>query len=429
MKKLKEKGFSLLEAVLYLAIVSILLTAVVNFHLTLGGTSSKLSSNIDTSRNRRTALSKIDYLVKNADGFLKDNNGDCSDFSSSPNVLALYFEDDTYLPGTCVSSGGGVKITVDDNTVKMTCYPDITNNREYDSCNTASGNIYNLTASDVLVANTGLTFSTSTPTSTSSSFISLVTNFTAIAFSNNQAQLRSTSTATSTVSLRNEQPNGLVAWYKFDDADTSISVDSAGDNDATCYNTPTSVDGLMQGSSGAFDFEKDNNEYCEDGNSDDLNFDTQLGFTLSAWVNVDSTTNNKIHPIVSKLDNDTNTGYLLAVKNDSGTKTFICVYCDGSSCDEPVESNTIGTGTVYFLVCGFDPMYYNIVLSVDGNLNMSSFSNPSDPYFLVNSGTNLQIASTTYSNHDYFDGYIDDVRLYNRFLSVSERSALQSQED
>ncbi len=424
MKKLKEKGFSLIEAVLYLAIVSIVLTAVVNFHLTLGGTSSKLGANIDTSRNRRTALSKIDYLIKNSDGFLKDHNGDCSNFSSSPNTLALYFDDDTYLPGECVSNGGGVRITIDSNRVKIICQPNIDYNGEYNSCNTIASNTYYLTSPDIEVNNNGLNFSTSTATSTSSSFTSLTTNIITTSISGDQVQLRSTSTATSTVNLRNEQLNGLVAWYKFDDASGSSAIDSSGDNDLTCYG-PTPVSGII--SDGAFDFESSDGDYCEDGNDDSLNFDN--GFSLTAWFSLESTATDTISPIINK--NDGNKGYVLMVKDNSGTKTIICAFCDDTECDESVESSAISYRREFHIACLFDPIHDEVKLLIkekDG-VSYSVHSSLSVPYSLVNSSTNLQIASTTYSHGTYFDGIIDDIRMYNRVLTTSEVNAIQSQED
>ena len=137
-----RSGFTLVEAIIYLIIVGIILTSVVDFSITLGNSSSKLSANIDAARNRRVALQAINYLVRNADGLWKDISGDCSNFSATPPVLALYFNDDTYLPGTCVAGGGGVKITVDSNRLKMTCYPGAAYNGSYGSCSTSAGNSY-----------------------------------------------------------------------------------------------------------------------------------------------------------------------------------------------------------------------------------------------------------------------------------------------
>ena len=126
-KRLKNKaGFSFIETILYLAIVTILLTAVVDFHLTMSGTSNKVAANIEVSQNRRATLNIIDYLARNADGLLRDVDGNC--FTTT--TLALYFNDDTYLPGTCVQNGGGVQINTNSNRVKMTCYPNIINNGE-----------------------------------------------------------------------------------------------------------------------------------------------------------------------------------------------------------------------------------------------------------------------------------------------------------
>ena len=62
-KTKNKKGFTLVEAIVYLAIVGILLTAVVSFNLTLGNTAVKVGAGVETSRNRRIALNAIDYLV------------------------------------------------------------------------------------------------------------------------------------------------------------------------------------------------------------------------------------------------------------------------------------------------------------------------------------------------------------------------------
>ncbi|HLD54610.1 MAG TPA: type II secretion system protein, partial [Sediminibacterium sp.] len=73
--KQKTSGFSLVETIIYLAIVGILLVAVLNFHFSLSGTSAKLWAKINVSENRRFVLQTIDYLSRNSTGLLKDVNG------------------------------------------------------------------------------------------------------------------------------------------------------------------------------------------------------------------------------------------------------------------------------------------------------------------------------------------------------------------
>ena len=130
----------MIEVVFYLAIVGVLLVAIVNFHFSLGGTTTKLAANIDVSNNKRTAMNAIEYLIRNADGLLKDvDEKSCSDLVSNPPSLALYFDNDNYLPGTCVGSqGGAVRLTASTtlDRIVMQCYPNIANNGQYKACDT-----------------------------------------------------------------------------------------------------------------------------------------------------------------------------------------------------------------------------------------------------------------------------------------------------
>jgi len=423
-KKINNNGFSFIEVVLYLAIVAILLTAVVDFNLSLGGTATKLASNVDTSRNRRIALTSIDYLMKNADGLLKDVNGDCSDFNSSPQTLALYFEDDTYLPGTCVEDGGGVVIGLDNRQVKMTCYPNIPYNGWYQACDSSvfpAGNAYYLTGPETIVLDSSLSFSTSTATSTSNDFINVTTILNVGTLSQGQINVAATSTATSTVAIRNQQMSGLVAWYKFDDGDPLEAIDSASGLTLTCddVGSPAASAGLVDDSGGSFYFNDSDGDYCRIDNPDEFNFTS--AFTVTAWIKR-AYVGDVQSFLLRKFDYSLAKGYAFYIYGSAGQAIFRLG--DSSSVTDVISQSSIfADDTVYHMALIYDLDNDEVALYVyEKGVGSVSTTTASSVPTLVNYN-----ASNYPRIGDNFDGYIDDLRIYNRALTIEEIWALQSQ--
>lgn len=413
-------GFTLLEAIIYLAIVGVVISSVVDFAVTMGNTTTKMSANIEASRNRRFALTTVNYLVRNADGLLKDVNGDCSNFGVNPPVLALYFDDDNYLPGYCVERGGGVKITVVNNRLKMTCYPNIANNGQYNACTASAGNEYFLTGPEVIVTNNNLDFSTSTASTTANSYTSVSTHIKVTMPSADQISLRASSEATSTANMRNEQPNGLISWYKFDETDTSSALDSISGYNLTCSGTggPSSVAGLVDGSSKAFTFNPADTDLCYVDNPEKFNFGTS--FSISAWIKTAAPDASE-HAIINKY-NGASKGYYLFNNEDAGQLIFIL--CNGTTCSNILDAGYIlEDATVYHIMVVYDKPSDTAQMFVyeKGVGNISTTTAHNLPFLVNDSTANYPRIG------DNFAGTIDEMRLYNRALSNSEVWALQSQ--
>lgn len=428
--KKSGSGFTLVEAVVYLAIVGILLTAVVSFNLILGNTAAKLGASVDTSRNRRTALNDIDYLVKNSNGFLKDTSGDCSTFDTSPQILALYFDDDTYLPGTCVENGGGVRITLGDRRVAMYCYPNMNGNGHYNNCDTsifATGSAYYLSSDDVEVLDSSLSFATSTATSTGNPYINITTTLSVSSQNSRQAVLSATSTASSTVVAYGEKPSSLVSFWSFEEGSGTTPTDYEDGNNATCYpgsSEPAYVTGIVAGSSYALDFESTSGHYCKPTsptNPDNLNFSDQ--FTLSAWIKPESLPTEA--DIIDKETSGTNRGYKFWI-NSSGD-----VYCRVLDSTTSQDTNTSATvaadGSIYHVSCVYDypNNRFQVYVFKKGVNGLATSTSPGTVATLVNDADDFYISQTSTE----FDGIIDDLRVYNRALSQAEIWALQSQGD
>lgn len=423
MKFVKSKAaFTLVEAIIYLAIVGIVITAAVDFTITMGNSASKMSANIDVSRNRRYALTTINYLIRNADGLLKDVNGDCSNFSVDPPILALFFDDDNYLPGNCVERGGGVKITVADNRIKMTCYPNVQYNGSYNACAATASSTYYLSGPEVIVTNTNLSFSTSTASTTANSYNVVTTHLKVTTPSAGQTSLQAMSEATSTADMRNEQPNGLISWWKFDEADTSSAVDSVSGYNMTCSG-PESAPALVDGSTNAFKFILGEGDICYVNNPEGLNFGNS--FTMSVWLK-QTTDSETIHSIFNK-QNGTK-GYHLYTFESGGEIDFDL--CNGASCSQILHADapTISYGDIFNVTVVYDqPSDIAKMLIYKKGVGGVSTSTAENLPFLVNDNTaNYPMIGDEVDEYE-FDGVLDELRVYNRALSNEEVWALQSQ--
>ena len=82
---------------------------------------------------------------------------------------------------------------------------------------------------------------------------------------------------------KGEQPDKLVAWWKFEDD----SKDSAGDNHGTIHGNPTYVEGKAGRA-----ISLDGDDYVDCGNPDSLNFGTG-DWTMSAWIKTTQTGTNQ----------------------------------------------------------------------------------------------------------------------------------------
>jgi len=412
----KQLGFTFIETVIYIAIVGIVLVAIVSLHLTIGETSAKLANNIDVSRNRREALQAIDFLVRNADGLLKDVNQDCSDFDASPPVLSLYFEDDTYLPGTCVESGGGAEITVSSGRLILNCYPNIANNGQYQACSASLGNTYYLTDPLVNVANDGFSLSTSTVTSTISGFLGVTTHLIVTQTSFEDTRLQATSTATSTSVARNEKVSGLVGWWRLDDDDGSAAVDMTGNNDWICSPaaTPAALP-LHSASTDSFAMIEASSATCYMPDDPLINFDDQ--FTLSTWLYPVSYSSGDIYLFRKRMGNYGYGMYLTDTDHYVG-----CEVCNSSSCSQFESTYVVDELAYHHITCSYD--YPNDTMTIYAFQRFSAdraTTTFSSLPLLINTTSSLGISTST-----LFNGYMGDVRFHNRVITPEEINAMRS---
>ena len=204
------------------------------------------------------------------------------------------------------------------------------------------------------------------------------------------------------------QSEGLVGWWSFDEGSGTIAYDRSGNNNnGTLINGPTWTQGKVGGAL-SFDGVDD---YVDIGNK--LNQGVS-NFSISVWINAYNPINNSL--IIGKGTWNYKSWGLwmsqqkarmeLKVENPPGTI-------------QAVDSQTI-----------FANQWYHVVATIDRNSDLSIFTNGklTQKVSLSNiagySFDNLLTLSMGYGAPGPFQGYLDDVRIYNRALSPAEIKAI-----
>ena len=209
----------------------------------------------------------------------------------------------------------------------------------------------------------------------------------------------------------------LVAYFNMNEASGTSLKDFIGDGPlATIYNSPTRVAG-KQGNALSFN---GSNQYADFPLT--VNYSQ---FTVSAWFKANSFAGANAR-IVANEHTDTNNphkGFQLMF-NNGGTSGFFDVGT-GSGSGNHASANwtkTLSTGTWYHYVGVYDGR--TAYAYIDGSLVGSDSVSGSTSKPITASGYNVNIGRNPEYNGDYFNGAIDDVRIYNRALSADEVAAL-----
>jgi len=215
------------------------------------------------------------------------------------------------------------------------------------------------------------------------------------------------------VSYLEEDEDGLVGHWKFDEGDGSVAYDSAGDNDGTIYGAEW-VDGFLDGAL-SFDGLGGDGVYIESsaGESSPLNiYDSDL--TISVWVKCEGG-----GTVVARSE-PYRIMYRLGI---SGESAYINTYT--TSLHWRLYTNEIISQNDWYHIVGvFDRgtrrgrVYVNGIEEADAELGLDP---PSDSG-LTKIGCNNDTGNGT------FTGSVDDVRIYDRVLSAGEVAELYGAE-
>jgi flagellin-like protein len=230
-----------------------------------------------------------------------------------------------------------------------------------------------------------------------------------------------TTTESKVVAGESLRDPSLVGYWKFDEGSGNIAYDSSGNGyNGILVNGPTWTSGKY---GGALKFNGVNN-FVTMGNV--LNMGANQPFTISVWVNAgNSTYNSWGYGIVSKGGFNWQKGYSLCVRGHLDTWSQNKAGFDvvgGDTGKNGTElfgtTNLVDTGW-HFITAIRDSDTDMIKVYVDGILEKTVTNQTFADCDLSNT-YNFTIGNLITGPNQYFNGTIDEVRIYNRALSADE---------
>jgi PKD repeat protein len=216
--------------------------------------------------------------------------------------------------------------------------------------------------------------------------------------------------------------NGLVAYYSFD-GDTK---DKFGNNDLTNNGAEFISD---QGVNGCYKFSRNEADNMYISNLDLSELDINGNISISVWIKLEKMpiSYNGTLPIISKWDADNNNrsfyweligsngNDLRFVYSENGEHTNHVTATDTNT-DKIIETDDIGEWVNFIVTTNASTKSINFYKN---GLNISKVNNYADASSLYNSIADFMIGSYS-SGGNYFEGFMDEIRIYNRTLSEDE---------
>jgi hypothetical protein len=204
--------------------------------------------------------------------------------------------------------------------------------------------------------------------------------------------------------------DGLIAHWGFDEGGGTVAHDSAGDNDGNIYGAQW-TDGMI---GGALDFDGVN-DYI-DTTSADLGLTGADTITISLWINPRGSGGSDVQ-IVSDYEKGSTWGWMLEFSADN---EFRATNIGSPATSRRRVSSVLSLNQWHHVVAVIYPDDRYPEIYVDGLPDNNPYPSGSAPTQLYRGSGNVIIGRQSTPAERYFNGTLDDVRVYERALSVEE---------
>ena len=204
--------------------------------------------------------------------------------------------------------------------------------------------------------------------------------------------------------------DGLVGWWKLDEASGLTAADSSGSNNDGTLNNMAGTEWTTGQNDGALEF-YGSNDYVAVSNSASLQLTSAL--TIAGWIKADSWDSGTDVDIIARKGEGSPNNYQLSVADGRAT-----LYLDDSDGNGFRGDTALNTGQWYHIAGTWDGttvrIYLNGVLDNDPpDSRTGTIGTDTRPVYIGGrSGTDL------------LDGILDDIRIYNRALGSDEIAQL-----
>jgi hypothetical protein len=216
--------------------------------------------------------------------------------------------------------------------------------------------------------------------------------------------------------------SGLIAHYAF----SGNTADSSGNGHHGRFiasgSTPSLVADRFGNPNSAYFF--DGNDYIQVADAPALRL-ANTDYTISAWTYITGPGYSADNTILSKRGGCANNGWMYhIIDNQHSTETTNTVIFNLSGCDDPhvVSPSALSYGTWNHTVM----VYSGNVMSmyINGVQVLSEVMPSPNAYTTANMSIGRDNYTAAFSNSHYFNGTIDDIRIYGRALTPAEVRAL-----
>lgn len=216
--------------------------------------------------------------------------------------------------------------------------------------------------------------------------------------------------------------SGLVAYYPFNG---NVNDESGNGYDGTVFGSEITTDKFgNQNSAHLFD---GINDYISTSSNVENNFDISDNISIAAWVRLDNA-NDLLQAAVSKAEL---AGYEIGYYGNTNKKYFINFYIGGAyrtclSQNIAVESQWVHLVGIYEHTLGSSGIvkfYVNGALEDENNIGVDvGIANSNVPLVIGANPNNSNPAI-----NKFWDGALDDVRIYNRVLDENEITSIYNE--